>query len=156
MSGTEVTHIAPALLPYLEDVLVQRGFYNPGVLQLYKRDQKFGLVKRLDQALEMHVRGFNDGRVDAEIEISRDYFEHLGPNSCRPAQTELEAILEEVQIPFTPAKAPADPGYVVIPHRLTEWRKVLPMAFGSLAGVVPIALLAFHRRRQNKNSLQKT
>lgn len=95
-----MTQIAPELLPSLKQALKQRGFYDPGVLQLYKRGQSFGLVGRLDKILEMHIRGFKDGLVEAEIEISRDYFEHLGPKSCRSAQSELESILREEGIFF--------------------------------------------------------
>ncbi|MFW9831865.1 MAG: hypothetical protein ACFFD8_08820 [Candidatus Thorarchaeota archaeon] len=137
-----MTQIAPALLPYLEQVLKQRGFYNPGALQLYKRNQVFGLIKQLDKPLEMHIRGFKDGTLEAEIEISREYFEHLGPNSCQPAQAEIETILEEARIAFTPAP-PLDEGKrVVIPRKLTEWRKVLALTTLVLLAGLPLALAA--------------
>ena len=136
-----MTQIAPELLPSLQNALKQRGFYDPGVLQLYKRGQAFGLVRRLDKILEMHIRGFKDGLIEAEIEISRDYFEHLGPKSCRSAQPELESILKEEGIFFTPSSPSGETERVEIPSKLTEWRKVLSLtALGIFAGI-PVALV---------------
>jgi len=66
-----MTQNAPELLPSLKHALKQRGFYDSGILQLYKRGQVFGLVRLLDKILEMQIQGFKDGLIEAEIEISR-------------------------------------------------------------------------------------
>lgn len=135
----EMTQISPDRLPQLKQVLEQHGFSDPGVLQLIKRGQVFGLVQRIDQALEMHVRAFKDGTLESEIEISRNYLEHLGQNSCRSAQTELETLLTMAEIPFTPSKATISPQRLIIPKKLTNWRKLIAMSV--LTGFAPIALI---------------
>ncbi|MFX1404615.1 MAG: hypothetical protein ACFE9D_09125 [Promethearchaeota archaeon] len=151
-----MTQLAPELVPRLKGALKRRGFYDPGVLQLYKRGQAFGLVRRVDKILEMHIRGFKDGLIEAEIEISRDYFEHLGPNSCRSAQSELESILKEEGISFTSSSSSGETDRVEIPSKLTEWRKVLGLtALGIFAGIPAAILTSALINPKAKSGVQK-
>jgi len=65
--------------PYLDrakEALIKEGFRDT-LLQFWKPGQVFGLVKPLDDTYEIHVRGYQDGTLDAEIEVSREYLEHL-------------------------------------------------------------------------------
>jgi len=71
--------IGPIWTPYLDrakEVLIKEGFRDTP-LQIWKPEQVFGLVKPLDDVYEIHVRGYQDGTLDAEIEVPREYLEHL-------------------------------------------------------------------------------
>ena len=85
-------------LQRVKEVLSLEGF-NDTFLQVRQSGQVFGLVKKLDNIWQMHVRGFNDERLEAEIEVSNDYFEHLDENYRRDATPELRQILDAYQIP---------------------------------------------------------
>ena len=72
----------------VKQALIADGFVNT-VLQIQKPNQVFGLVKKLVRPWEMHVRGLSTNRVEAEIEISREYLEHLDDRYRRSALNEL-------------------------------------------------------------------
>jgi len=63
-------------LEVVKRILLSEGFYEP-LLQKRKRGQVFGLIKPLNELVEVHVRGYEDGTLDAEVELSREYLEHL-------------------------------------------------------------------------------
>ncbi|MEM2282480.1 MAG: hypothetical protein QXH26_02890, partial [Candidatus Hadarchaeales archaeon] len=87
------------LKEWLESVrraLLEEGFKFTE-FQHVKPGQYFGLVKDLKRGLQMHVRAFRDGKLEAEIEISRFYLEH--PQWKRPAGEELSRILKRHRIP---------------------------------------------------------
>ncbi len=63
-------------LGVVKRILLNEGFYEP-LLQAWKPGQVFGLVKPLNELIEVHVRGYEDGTLDAEVELSREYLEHL-------------------------------------------------------------------------------
>jgi hypothetical protein len=73
-------------LDCVKDVLVREGFRDTP-LQIWKPEQVFGLVKPLDDVYEIHVRGYQDGTLDAEIEVSREYLEHLSHAAPTPTTT---------------------------------------------------------------------
>lgn len=112
-------------LERVKGVLVQEGF-NGTILQTVKRGQVFGLVKKVESIWEMHVRGFNDGRLEAEIEISRDYFEHLDDKYRRDATPELIQILDAYQIPYQlNGELPQMAVTLNPPEKLTPWKPVV-------------------------------
>jgi len=111
-------------LQKVKGVLVQEGF-NDTVLQTIKPGQVFGLVRKLDNVWEMHVRGFNDGRLEAEIEVSRDYFEHLDDDYRRDATLELTQILDTYQIPYRSTGSLPQMGVILYPPKqLRPWKPV--------------------------------
>ncbi len=75
-------------LETVRQVLLAEGFKNT-MLQVVKPGQVFGLVKRMDPVWEMHIRGFEGEVLESEIEVSRDYFEHLDDRFRREATNEL-------------------------------------------------------------------
>ncbi len=125
-------------LDMVKQALISEGLSDPGPLrQVIKPGQAFGLVKRLDNTWEMHVRGFDSGTLEAEIEISRDYFEHLDDRFRRDATPELLAILRYYGIPYhITGQLPQMTVRLEIPQKLTPWKPV-----AALAGIV--ALLWF-------------
>ena len=113
---------------WLEEVrgaLVQEGFRNTA-FQDVKRGQVFGLVGKLDNVWEMHVRGFVDGTLESEIEVSRDYLEHLNDNYRQDATPELIQILNAYHIHYRPKRSlPQLDLMLEPPKRLTPWKPAL-------------------------------
>jgi hypothetical protein len=112
-------------LERVKEILIQEG-YRDTKLQTIKQGQVFGLVKKVDSVWEMHVRGFKDGRLEAEIEISRDYFEHLDDRYRRDATPELTQILDAHQIPYqTKGELPQMEVILNPPEKLTPWKPIV-------------------------------
>ena len=58
--------------------LIRRGF-KPTLLALNK-GERYSLTMRIEPPWEIHVRVFPDGTIGSEVEVSRDYLQHLvGP-----------------------------------------------------------------------------
>jgi hypothetical protein len=114
-------------------VLISEGFTDPSPLQVWKPGQTFGLVRSVNDKLEMHVRGYDDGSLDSEVELSRDYLEH--PYDCRPFFGPLLQILSRHGIPFSLSRPiPADPSEVSVPERVTPWKPLAALAGLALGG----------------------
>jgi len=111
-------------LNYVKQVLMREGFYDPGFLQWKKEGQVFGLVKRISKEFEVHVRGYDDNTLDAEIEISRDYLQHpfYGSNPCYDY---LINILVKYNIPYQVVRPlPRCPTSLNVPKGLIPWRPI--------------------------------
>jgi len=94
--------MAQSWLDMVHQALLDYGLSDPGPLQqVVEPGQVFGLVKRLDDIWEMHVRGFENQILEAHIEISRDYFEHFNDRFRKDATPELIRILDAYGIPYT-------------------------------------------------------
>ena len=115
-------------LQRVKGALIQEGFTDTP-LQIVKPGQAFGLIKKLDNVWEMHIRGYNDGRLEAEIEVSRDYFEHLDDNYRRDATSELMQILDAYQIPYQ-SKGVLPQMEITLhpPKQLTPWKPIVAIA----------------------------
>ncbi|MEJ2047803.1 MAG: hypothetical protein P8X92_07660 [Dehalococcoidia bacterium] len=112
-------------LQRVKEVLSLEGF-NDTFLQVRQSGQVFGLVKKLDNIWQMHVRGFNDERLEAEIEVSNDYFEHLDENYRRDATPELRQILDAYQIPYQSKGSLPQMGITLDPpNQLTPWKPLV-------------------------------
>ena len=110
-------------LEIVRDTLLKEGFVNAGLLQIWKPGQVFGLVKRVDDKYEVHVRGYIDGTLDSELEVSREYFEHLFYGS-QPCYEPLIKILNKYNIPYELVK-PIQPCLgPPQPRILTPWKPI--------------------------------
>ncbi len=110
-------------LEQVKKALLDEGF-QPTEFQWVKPGQYFGLVKDLPRGRQMHVRGFSDGKLEAEIEVSRFYLEH--PLWKRSATKELEQILRRRGVPYkreTILQIPKPKGKM--PKTRTDWRRSL-------------------------------
>ncbi|ACS90089.1 hypothetical protein [Thermococcus sibiricus] len=111
-------------LERVKQILLEDGFRNT-ILQVIKPGQVFGLVKELNHPWEMHVRGFEDGHLEAEIEISREYLEHLDSGYKKEATMELTRILDKYGIIYT---VKGDMSGVDLqlkkPNTLTPWKPI--------------------------------
>jgi hypothetical protein len=114
-------------LEVVRRILLSEGFHEP-LLQGWREGQVFGLVKPLNELVEVHVRGYKDGTLDAEVELSREYLEHLWYGS-KPYYGYLIDILRRYNIPFSIVKPiPPDPLYIVVPQNPIKWKPLLVLA----------------------------
>lgn len=105
--------VHPDQVPRLAVVLKGIGFRDP-FFQEWRVGQRFGLSRPLSDMLEWHVRGFADGTLDSEVEISRMSFQHL---LSRPGSyySPLIAILGRYGIQFRFGnRIPPDASYVYL------------------------------------------
>ncbi|MEM0171805.1 MAG: hypothetical protein QXP36_01815 [Conexivisphaerales archaeon] len=117
-------------LDTVKSLLMREGFYDPGILQKRKEGQEFGLVKPINELIEVHVRGYKDNTLDAEVELSREYLEHLSTGSS-PSYGFLIDILRKYNIPYSVIKPlPSDPEYISIPKTLTKWKPLVICGIG--------------------------
>ncbi len=122
-------------LEKVKEALLKEGFeFTP--FQDIKDEQTFGLVKDIDDEKQMHVRGFKDGYLESEIEISRYFLEH--PHTSRPAAEELKEILDNYGIDYveeTQLKNPGETGRE-LPSTLNDWRtEIHPRRYKSIGGI---------------------
>ena len=114
-------------LQSVKEILIQEGFSGT-ILQTIKPEQVFGLVRKQDNIWEMHIRGFTDGRLESEIEIARDYFEHLNDKHRRDATPELMQILDAHQIPYqSKGGLPQMEVTFYPPEKLTPWKPIVTL-----------------------------
>jgi hypothetical protein len=114
-------------LEVVRRILLSEGFYEP-LLQGWRKGQVFGLVKPLNELVEVHVRGYEDGTLDAEVELSREYLEHLWYGS-KPYYGYLINILKRYNIPFSIVKPiPPGPTYIEVPQNPIKWKPLLVLA----------------------------
>jgi hypothetical protein len=115
LGGLAGVQIHPEHLPLLAAILQRTGFTDP-IFQEWKTGQRFGLTRPLSDMLEWHIRGFADGTLDSEVEISRNWLQHL---AAKPGSyySPLLRILDTIGIPFSVVGGiPPDAAYVYLPE----------------------------------------
>jgi len=120
----------------LIQALTTDGF-TPAVPSINK-GEKYGLSKKLENDLEWHIRAYVTSDailLESEIELSRDYLEHLNTQS-RPYYSALGRLLPEQGIPFWQVRqAPPDPQLLLLPTSRTPWKPLVVVAGLTLAVV---------------------
>jgi len=119
LEGIVGVQIHPDHFPLLAVILQRTGFTDP-IFQEWKTGQRFGLSRPLSSLLEWHVRGFSDGMLDSEVEISRTWLQHL---VARPGSyySPLLSILDRIGIPFSVVgRILPDAAYVYLPELFGE------------------------------------
>ena len=95
------------------------------------KGEKYGLSKKLENDLEWHVRVYVTSDavlLESEIELSRDYFEHLNTQS-KPYYKTLGRLLQERSIPFCEVRhTPPDPELLLLPTSRTPWKPLVMVA----------------------------
>ncbi|MDH5267169.1 MAG: hypothetical protein OEW62_05755 [Candidatus Bathyarchaeota archaeon] len=86
---------SPFFLTKIKIALLKEGFHDTR-FQFWKKGQIFGLVKRFSLK-QLHVRGFIDGSIKAELEIWRFLlpFHLVLKPKIEPALHKLKALLKE-------------------------------------------------------------
>jgi sulfiredoxin len=129
LEGLVGVQIHPEHVPLLAVILQRTGFTDP-IFQERKKGQRFGLSRPLSSMLEWHVRGFADGMLDSEVEISRSWLQHL---AARPGSyfSPLLRILDRIGIPFSVVgKILPDAAYVYLPELFGQ---MIPLQVPSIA-----------------------
>jgi sulfiredoxin len=115
LEGLVGVQIHPGYFPLLAVTLQQTGFTDP-IFQEWKTGQRFGLARPLSSLLEWHVRGFADGMLDSEVEISRNWLQHVTARSGS-YYSPLLRILDRIGIPFSVVgRILPDAAYVYLPE----------------------------------------
>ena len=115
LAGLTGVQIHPEHFPLLTAMLQRVGFTRP-IFQEWKTGQKFGLSRPLTSLLEWHIRGFLNGMLDSEVEISRKWLQHLVAKPG-PYNSPLLRILDMSGIPFSVVgRIPPDAAYVYLPE----------------------------------------
>ena len=128
-------------LERVKQVLIEEGFRDTR-LQIQKPNQIFGLVKKINNMWEMHFRGFEDGRIEPEMEVSRDYLEHLDDRYRRAAINELTEILDSHNIPYKRTGETQLDLRIERPSTLTEWKPFLNLGILFIGVLfIPVILL---------------
>ncbi len=131
-------------LQNVKAVLLQEGFSGT-MLQTVKPGQVFGLVRKDDNNVwQIHVRGFDDGSLEAEIEISNDYFEHLDDTFRGEATSELREILDAYHIPYELKGSLPQASVIYPPKQLTPWKPIVTIG----AILTFMILLAQQKKRR--------
>lgn len=128
----------------IKKILLREGFYEP-ILQTWKDGQVFGLVKPLNELFEVHIRAYEDNTLDAEVELSREYLEHIF-NESRPYYGFLIEILRDYKVPYRVIKSiPPDPKLISVPEILIKWKPLMALA----VIFVGIALIGTSNKQNN-------
>jgi hypothetical protein len=115
LEGRVGVQIHPEHFPLLAVMLQRTGFADP-IFQEWKTGQRFGVSRPLLSLLEWHVRGFADGMLDSEVEISRNWLQHLASRSGSYFSPLLR-ILDRIGIPFSVVgRILPDAAYVYLPE----------------------------------------
>jgi len=129
LEGPVGVQIHPDHFPLLAMILQRTGFTDP-IFQEWKTGQRFGLARPLSSLLEWHVRGFADGMLDSEVEISRSWLQHV---AARPGSyySPLLRILDRIGIPFSVVGSILpDAAYVYLPELFGQ---MIPLQVPSIA-----------------------
>ncbi len=140
-----------------KDVLSMKGgeflAYFPNVRSVYERlrregfkdvrlvkrkGERFDLTKKLRKPWELHIRIYDDGFAECEVEVEREYVEHLGKGRVFVIYEIYDYIKEEKMIFYRPKErwiTEILENYVVRldpPKTLTPWKPILL----SIAGII--------------------
>jgi len=109
----------------IEEILISREGFRKTILQFRKEGQVFGVIKPINNFFEIHIRGYKDNTLDAELEISRKYIQHLFKDPI-PFDIILIYILGKYNIPFEIIKPiHISLSNINIPRFLISWKKAI-------------------------------
>ena len=78
LRGVYRLYVPKSLIDKLYDYLQRKGFSN--TIPSFPKGEKYSLSKIIEPPWELHIRIYHNGFIEAEVEVSRDYFEHLDSN----------------------------------------------------------------------------
>jgi len=135
--------------------LVRQGFEK--AVPAKSKGEKYSLRKPLDNTWELHLRLYREGYIEAEVEVRREYLEHLTAgkrlNVVYEAYEYYREAYNKLHIKYTPA----DKWITKIldhlnvklrpPNTLTPWK---PIALGIIAA--GLFTYALHRLEKGKTT----
>lgn len=118
--------------------------------QVHKKGQAWGLIRQEPEDMQFHVRAFKDGRLEAEMELSNRYVQHLWSQRVNAALALMDE-LERAGLPsdrvvhdFAP-KTGSKPGKQMPKGRV-------PISLTILGGALGLAALAVLWRLGQKSN----
>lgn len=115
MNARNAIQVRPHYVPQLALILRTHGFVDP-FFQEWRIGQRFGLSRSITEVLEWHVRGFADGTLDSEVEVSRKRLQHIASRPG-PYYSPLIMVLRNHGIPFRADEGiPPDATHVYLPE----------------------------------------
>ncbi|MGC9227737.1 hypothetical protein [Caldivirga sp.] len=142
-------YVPPDRVDEVYRVLLTEGFRETQ-LRVLKEGERYSLVKRLIDPWELHVRIYYNGLIESEVEVSREYLEHLGDYRVyvvyeafnyyskaydklhmlyKPSGRWVVGVVDHVRIRVLP------------PKTLTPWKPIVAAAgFFAVTGVLLYAL----------------
>ncbi len=123
--------------------LLQEGFYDPSPLQ-ENHGQIWGLVKKLDDFWQIHVKVMPEGLIEAEIEPRHAYpLEHLDQQNSFSGHQHVGYYLKKHRIPYRARIAPLTcliPGFKKPsnPMHISALAVIVGVVLGTVVAVVAI------------------
>jgi len=109
------------------------------------KGERYSLRRVLDDVWELHVRLYADGFIDAEVEVRREFMEHLTPRRLNVVYEAFEfyrGIYDKLHILYVPSREwiiKAIDHFLIRlrePDTLTPWKPIV-------LGIVVVGLLAY-------------
>jgi len=107
--------VHPNNVPRLVGILGGMGFREP-LFQEWRVGQRFGLSRQLTNLLEWHIRGFADGTLDSEVEISRNRLQHLAARPGSYYSSLVRILLRNGILFHAGVGTPTDARHVYLPE----------------------------------------
>ena len=131
----ESIQVQPYWLPKVEEALRRNGF-TPGP-QIWKSSQRSGWIRSVEGGYQLHVRLFDNGLIQPELEVHWQFVEH--PDTSWPAIGPVKKILTHYGIPYYVIYTEPYTANGHIPSSRTPWLGVLVLV---VLGVLAIGALA--------------
>ncbi len=124
-----------------EYLVEAQGFEK--ALPAMPKGEKYSLRRAIDNAWELHLRLYDDGFIDAEVEVRREYIEHLTSgqrlNIVYEAYDSYKGVYDKLHLWYAPSRS-----WVIgiidnfslelhEPGRLIPWK---PIVLGVAAGIL--------------------
>jgi len=139
----------------VHEYLASKQGFETATPSAYK-GEKYSLKKVLSDVWELHLRLYGDGFIDAEVEVRREYLEHLAPRRLNVVYEAFEyyrGVYDKLHLWYAPA------GKWVVkvidhlnvklrePDTLTPWKPIV-------LGIVVAGLFAYALSRLAKGGRQ--
>lgn len=135
-------------LAQARSALLAEGFASTP-MQYRKKGQVFGLVKEHGHELQLHARGFANGVIESEVELSNRYIQHLW-SPRRSAHAEIETIFKKHNVATdtinTEFRTRTGADRDQLPKLLTRTSDVVKAGMGVAGAVGAVAIARFIQR----------
>ena len=123
---------------YLRSKLIENKFFNP---PQENHGQVFGLAKDLNEKMQVHVKVMPNGNIEAEVEPSIRFIEHLDQSYSSPAHNHVKSILDALRVPYEVIcmSRKCLEGRIKMPTKTTS---VIALLFGVIVVLGAIVVLA--------------